>query len=157
MTIASRGLCFGLLMLSTYGAWCSTLARAESKTEIPLDGQSTNFFTVINTLSPEEQARLQLLLDAQGPGGAFSPATSDTTAACSEKASGFSGIEISAEEIRARMTALRLDTNAAVEDLRYRDKIVALIAGLRDPVQRDRLLHELEAREQQGWVSYSAE
>ncbi len=54
------------------------------------------------------------------------------------------------EELGARIGRLQLGPDATADDLRARDALVAEIAGLRDPIQREQLLQQLDSRERQS-------
>lgn len=135
------------------------MSSAELETVIdglnqPVDQEQLSkiFFELGRLEDPNEQARLQQLLDARmqelfqteqnlsvPDAGAMMTFPSDGVSA-----------EPSVDELRMRMHTLTLGPAATAEDLRVRDDLVAAIAGLADPITRDELLHELEERERQA-------
>jgi len=54
---------------------------------------------------------------------------------------------VSGEDLMMRTETLNLGPNATADDLRARDRLVSDIAGIRDPVTREKLLTRLEERE----------
>ncbi len=54
------------------------------------------------------------------------------------------------EVLSMRIETLNLRPDATADDLRVRDQLISEIAGIRDPILRDKLLAKLEERERQS-------
>lgn len=110
----------------------------------PLETEKVSDITfAIQELDDEEaQARLEQVLNERLTqlGGAPLPSRMSTPPALEpESATG---------DLQTRIEMLNLGPSATVEDLRVRDQVVADIAGLNDPVQREQLLQQLQQHEQ---------
>lgn len=110
----------------------------------PLETEKVSDITfAIQELDDEEaQARLEQVLNERLTqlGGAPVPSRTSTIPAPE--------LESSSGDLQTRIEMLNLGPAATVEDLRARDQVVADIAGLNDPLQREQLLQQLQQHEQ---------
>lgn len=108
-------------------------------------------FDLTRLEDPQERERLQRLLEERlQEVGQVSPPTQEARVAAVEVVLPDvpSYPESDFGQLLMRIEMLSLGPQATVEDLRTRDAIVAVIAGISDPVQREQLLKRLDEREQ---------
>ena len=128
----------------------SDIETAIQDLQEPIDYEQVNAISLhlMRIESAEERARLEALLDqrlralmhiAEPSDALEAPASEEHVAA------GPQGPTL--EELKVRIATLTLGPDATVDDLRARDELVASIAAIRDPIQREELLKELEETE----------
>ena len=127
-------------------------AIRELRAPIDQDRLSEIFFGLGHLEDPQEQQRLQELLDQQLQPLTEVPAPepeATTAPAASLPTSADLTADVSDEELLMRIETLNLGPNATADDLRARDRLVSTIAGIRDPIVRDQLLARLEEKERE--------
>ncbi len=133
------------------------LEQAIAALKAPFDQQQlSGLFSALNQIvDPQEQARLQQLLDAkvramletQNP----VPGVPGNVRSLSEAPENLQQLsDADKGDLRLRINALNFGPTATAEDLRIRDQIVATIAGIQDPILREEFLRQLEERERQA-------
>jgi len=133
------------------------LEQAITALKPPFDQQQlSGLFSVLNQIAdPQEQARLQRLLDAKVRTMLETlkpvPGTPGSVQPLSEAPEDLRRLQdADKDDLRRRIDTLNFGPTATAEDLRLRDQIVATIAGIQDPILREQFLHQLEERERQG-------
>ncbi|MBI3996477.1 MAG: hypothetical protein HY352_02340 [Candidatus Omnitrophica bacterium] len=121
----------------------ANIERLIQQLHVPIETGKVNdiTFAIQELDDEEEQAHLEQVLNerlAQLGGAPLPSRTSMTLAPEPESSNG---------DLQSRIEMLNLGSAATVEDLRARDQIVSDIAGLTDPVERERLLQVLQQHE----------
>lgn len=128
----------------------SEIEAAIDALSAPVDPEALNkiFVDLGFVEDPAEQQRLQEQLD-QRIQALMEPESvpAGDLAIGSEATEATPVPQMTDEELRVRIQAIRLGRDASAQDLRDRDEVFAAIIAIEDPVKRDEFLQLLEARE----------
>ena len=125
------------------------IERAIAELAAPVDAEKMSLIQqAIVKQRPEERKRLNKVLDTRMAGLYELPAESSSASSADEPNDISPAQEgPSPEDIRMQIDGLNLGQNATVEDLIMRDKLIAEIAGIQDPIIQYELIEYLQAKE----------
>lgn len=129
------------------------IEQAISELNLPIDAEKIGLIqSAINALGQNEREHLSQVL-RKHMDGLFK--INNTASEVPEESYLFEknavqNQPISHDDIMRQINGLKLGPNATTADLRERDKIIGVIAGIEDPAIRYQLLEHLEAREKES-------